>query len=51
MSKYIVYATEDNGDGHVTKIGEYDDVSEIFIRTSLYGENVVITIEEEQSND
>jgi len=42
---YILYATAKDGDGHVLKIGEYDDVDEISIRCGMFAPDVVITIE------
>lgn len=42
---YILYATDK--DGYVTKIGEYAELSEISIRTSLFQDGTEITIEEE----
>ncbi len=45
---YILYATTKDGEGHVQKIGEYEDIEDIEIRISMFAKDVVITIEEEE---
>lgn len=47
---YVVYATKENGEGHVTKLGEYKDVEDIQIRAGMFHEDVVIDIVEEQDD-
>lgn len=42
---YIVWATAQQGDGKVMKLGEYEDVTDIEINTSIIGPDVLITIE------
>ena len=44
-NKYIVYATDKEGEGHVMQIGEYDDPTDIEIRIGMFAPDVVITIE------
>jgi len=51
MKKIIVYATTDNGDGYVTKIGEYEYMEEIQIRIGTFSKDVVITFETERENE
>ena len=46
-NKIIVYTTTDNGDGFVSKIGEYDTVEEIEIRIGTFDKDVVISFEYE----
>ena len=49
-----MWATEKGGDGHVMLVGEYDEVSDIEIRTSIFGPDVVISFEEtwvKEAND
>lgn len=45
--KYIVYATDDDGEGRVMKIGEYEQVDDIILKVGMFSKDVVITIEEE----
>ena len=45
--KYILYATSDNGDGFVQKIGEYENIEDIDIRVGMFASDVVISIEED----
>ena len=45
--KYIVYATTENGDGKVSQIGAYEDISELEIVIGMFSKDVVITIEKE----
>ena len=47
--KYILYATNKDGNGFVEKIGEYEDVNEVKIRIGMFSDDVVITIEQEQN--
>lgn len=51
IKKYIVYATMDQGDGHVEKIGEYEDITDVKIRVGMFSEDVVITVEPEFKED
>jgi hypothetical protein len=51
MTKYILYATDNNGDGFVQKIGEYFDLYEIDIRVGVFSKDVVINIETEEVKD
>ena len=48
--KYILYATDKNGDGCVQKIGTYDDIEEIQIRVGMFAKDVVIAIEREDDD-
>ena len=48
MTKIIVYATTDNGNGFVEKIGEYEEISDIQIRCGVFDKDVVISFEEEE---
>lgn len=45
--KIIAYATNQNGDGYVTKIGEYDDLEAIEIYVGHFADDVVISFEVE----
>ena len=45
--RYIVYATGDQGNGYVQRIGEFDFLDEIEIRVGTFAKDVVITIDEE----
>ncbi len=51
MLKIVMYATMKNGDGHVEKIGEFEDLEEIRIRIGIFTDDVVITFEEEEIYD
>ncbi len=42
--KYILFATSDHGNGHVQKLGEYDDPTEIVINVGHFQDDVEITI-------
>lgn len=46
----IVYATAEDGEGKVMRIGEYEHMEEITIRTGMFN-NVEITFEYEETND
>jgi len=46
--KYILYATNKDGDGLTERMGEYDELSEIAIRVSHFAKDVVISIEIEE---
>ena len=43
--KYIVYATAKDGQGHVQKIGTYDDVENIILNVGMFSDDVVLTID------
>ena len=45
--KYILYATDKNGEGYVQQIGEYDTLDGIQIRVGMFAKDVVINIEQE----
>jgi hypothetical protein len=47
----VVYATTKNGEGYVTKIGEYESVDEISIRIGTFAKDVLITIEEQTDEE
>ena len=49
--KYILYVTTENGEGYVTKVGEYDDVDEIEIRVNTFAPNVVFHIEKDYDDE
>jgi len=42
-----MYATDNNGDGYVQKIGEFEDIDEIQIRIGMFNKDVVISLEYE----
>lgn len=44
--KIIMWATSNNGDGFVTKVGTYDSIEEIDIFTNVYN-NVKLSFEYE----
>lgn len=46
--KYVVYATGDHGDGHVQKLGEYDEIDDISIHVGMFSKDVVIAIERQK---
>jgi hypothetical protein len=43
----VVYATTKDGQGYVQKIGEYKDIEDIEIRTSMFARDVLIEFKEE----
>lgn len=45
MAKIIVWATGNNGEGFVQRLGEYDDIDDISIRTECLAPDVLITFE------
>jgi hypothetical protein len=49
--KYVVYATDADGDGMIQTLGSYDDVDEITIHAGMFKEDVVITIEKQYEKD
>lgn len=46
--KIVVYATANDGDGHVQKIGVYDSIEDVVIHTGMFS-NVEITFEYDNS--
>ena len=46
--KYVVYATNENGQGHVQQIAEVDDITEFEIRVGMFSKDVVISFSEEK---
>ena len=48
MPKYEIYATKENGDGHVSCIGilDTDELEEFQIRVGMFADDVVITLAE-----
>jgi hypothetical protein len=42
--KYVIYATDEHGDGYVQEIGRFDSLSDIEIRTGHFAPDVVITV-------
>ena len=44
--KYILYATNKNGDGFVEKVAEVEDLDEINIRVGFFAPDIVLTIEQ-----
>lgn len=42
--KYVVYATNKNGDGSVQRVGEYEELEDIIIRVGHFAKDVVIVI-------
>jgi hypothetical protein len=42
-----MYVTTKDGEGYCTRVGEYDDVTDIVIRPDMYGRDVVIEFEYE----
>jgi len=47
MSKFVVYATGDSGNGYVQEIGRYEDLEDIQIRVGLFDKDTVITIDKD----
>lgn len=45
MQKIIMYATTRDGEGHCMKVGEYNDITDIVIRSDMFGRDVVIEFE------
>lgn len=46
-----MYASSDNGEGHVQEIGSTDNISTFEIRVGMFAKDVVITIEEDFTNE
>lgn len=46
-----MYATNNNGDGYVSKIGEFLDLEDIEIRVGMFDKDVVITFEIEKTKE
>ncbi len=44
---YILYATNENGNGYISEIGRYKDLSDIEIRVRMFADHVILTIKEE----
>lgn len=44
----VVYATEDQGAGHVQEIGRFESLEDIEIRIGIFKEDVVITFSNEE---
>lgn len=42
---FRVYATAENGDGHVQSLGDYEMIEDIVIRIGMFQPDIVITIE------
>ena len=51
MKKIILYATNKDGEGFVQRIGEFDSLEDINIRVSMFSKDVVLTLEEEGTNE
>lgn len=51
MGKIKVFATDENGDGHTIKIGEYEDLEDIEIRVGMFADNIVISFVYEEIED
>ena len=49
--KIIAYATSQNGEGYVQKIGEYDDWDDIKIRISMFAPDIVISFDIEKDEE
>jgi hypothetical protein len=47
MQKIILWATDENGDGRVMKIGEYETIEDIEIIVNMFNKDVVLTFEYE----
>lgn len=50
MSRFIIYATDKDGDGVPLKVGEYDDLSDLYelsIPVGHFASDVVLTFEED----
>lgn len=45
---YILYATTDNGNGYVSEVGRYKELSEVQIRVNVFAKDVVLTMEESE---
>lgn len=48
---YILYATNNKGEGRVIEIGKYEDISDIEIIVGMFDKDVVLNIEEETGED
>lgn len=51
MIKYVVYATNEHGEGLCQKIGEYRDLADINIHIGMLKEDVVISIAAEEDDE
>lgn len=51
INKYIVYATNDDGEGITQKIGEYENLEDINIHIGMFTHDVVISIADESWTD
>ena len=49
--KYVVYATNENGDGLTQNIGTYNDLADINIHIGMLSSDVVISIADETEYD
>lgn len=49
--KYTLYATKENGTGHVSEIGQFGSIEDIEIRIGMFAPDVVITVEENYDVD
>lgn len=49
--KIIMYATADDGEGSVMKVGEYESIEDITIHTNIFAGDVAITFEYEHTNN
>ncbi len=49
--KYILYATSQNGEGHVQKIGEYEDPTDIEIHVGHFKPDILITLVDDHSDE
>jgi hypothetical protein len=47
MKKIILWATDNNGDGRVMKIGEYETIEDIEIIVNMFNKDVVLNFEYE----
>lgn len=48
--KIVMYATAEDGDGKIMKVGEYESIEDIVIHTGMFN-NVELTFEYEHTNN
>lgn len=51
MIRYVVYATNEEGEGITQKIGTYNSLDEINVHVGMLKEDVVISIADESDDD
>ena len=51
MIKYVVYATNDGGEGITQQVGTYTSLSDINIHVGMFKEDVVISVADESDDE